>query len=377
MKVAKTIPIATLAVLVALCAAAAPTQATSGKPQIQLAILLDTSNSMDGLIDQARTQLWKVVNEFATAKRDGKSPELQVALFEYGNDSLPAGEGHIRLVLPFTTDLDKVSEDLFALKTNGGSEYCGQVIREAVQKLKWSGSNQDLKVIFIAGNEPFTQGNVDYKKSCKEAITKGIVVNTVFCGSKQEGMDTSWKDGADLADGRFMNIDQNYKPPEITAPQDAEITKLGQQLNQTYVAYGATGRAGAARQVEMDEKAAAAAPSANVQRQAAKSTQYYSNSSWDLVDAKKEGAVDLEKMDVKDMPPEMQKMTPAERKAYVDKKAKERSEIQAKIKKLTDERNKYVADQMKKAAGAGANTLDQAVVTAVRDEAQAKGYKFQ
>ena len=377
MKVAKTIPIATLAILVAVCAAAAPTQATPGKPQIQLAILLDTSNSMDGLIDQARTQLWKVVNEFATAKRDGKSPELQVALFEYGNDSLPAGEGHIRLVLPFTADLDKVSEDLFALKTNGGSEYCGQVIREAVQKLKWSASNQDLKVIFIAGNEPFTQGNADYKKSCKEAITKGIVVNTVFCGSKQEGIETSWKDGADLADGRYMNIDQNYKPPEITAPQDAEITKLGTALNSTYVAYGATGRAGASRQLEMDEKAAAAAPSANVQRQAAKSTQYYSNASWDLVDAKKEGTVDLDKMDVKDMPPEMQKMTAAERKAYVEKKAKERAEIQAKIKKLTEERNKYVAEEMKKAAGAGTNTLDAAVITAVREEATAKGYKFQ
>jgi hypothetical protein len=127
----------------------------------------------------------------------------------------------------------------------------------------------------------------------------------------------------------------------------------------------------------MDEKAAAAAPSANVQRQAAKSTQYYSNSSWDLVDAKKEGAVDLDKLDVKDMPAEMQKMTPEQRKAYVEKKAKERAEIQAKIKKLNDERNKYVAEEMKKAAGAGATTLDQAVINAVREEATAKGYKFQ
>src|SRR5262245_44595431 len=32
------------------------------KPKIQMAILLDTSNSMDGLIGQARSQLWKIVN---------------------------------------------------------------------------------------------------------------------------------------------------------------------------------------------------------------------------------------------------------------------------------------------------------------------------
>ena len=57
--------------------------------KIQLAILLDTSNSMDGLIGQAKSQLWKVVNELARSKRHGVHPSLEVALFEYGNDGLP------------------------------------------------------------------------------------------------------------------------------------------------------------------------------------------------------------------------------------------------------------------------------------------------
>ena len=38
-----------------------------------LALLLDTSNSMDGLIDQAKSQLWKIVNELAAAKCDDGS----------------------------------------------------------------------------------------------------------------------------------------------------------------------------------------------------------------------------------------------------------------------------------------------------------------
>ncbi|MEK7483916.1 MAG: hypothetical protein AABZ60_06265, partial [Planctomycetota bacterium] len=38
------------------------------KPLIQMVILLDTSGSMDGLIEQAKTQLWKIVNEFIAAK---------------------------------------------------------------------------------------------------------------------------------------------------------------------------------------------------------------------------------------------------------------------------------------------------------------------
>ena len=82
------------------------------RPVIQVALLLDTSNSMDGLINQAKTQLWTFVNEFAPLKRDGQAPELQVALYEYGKSAIPAGEGYIRMVLPFTTDLDQVSQQL-------------------------------------------------------------------------------------------------------------------------------------------------------------------------------------------------------------------------------------------------------------------------
>ncbi|NQT51287.1 VWA domain-containing protein, partial [bacterium] len=170
------IPIALCAALLASPAigdTAAPVAKPARKPLIQLAILLDTSNSMDGLIAQAKTQLWKIVNEFISAKRGGQSPELHVALYEYGNNSISAGEAHIRMVLPLTTDLDKVSEELFALKTNGGQEYCGAVIQAATGSLAWSQDNGDLKVIFIAGNEPFTQGKVSYQTACKAAIAKG------------------------------------------------------------------------------------------------------------------------------------------------------------------------------------------------------------
>ena len=138
----------------------------ASRPVIQVAILLDTSNSMDGLIGQAKSQLWTFVNQFSPLRRDGLAPELQVALYEYGKSSISAGEGYLRMVVPFTTDLDRVSEQLFALTTHGGDEYCGAVIKSATQGLNWSPSARDLKVIFIAGNEPFTQGSVDYRQSC-------------------------------------------------------------------------------------------------------------------------------------------------------------------------------------------------------------------
>ena len=156
----------------------------------------------------------------AKAKQAGVSPEVQVALYEYGKSSLNASRGWIRQIQPLTTDLDKISEELFALRTNGGDEYCGWVIKEAANGLNWSSSADVYKAIFIAGNEPFTQGPVDYTESCKAAITKGIIVNTIHCGDENTGINTKWKDGALLADGNYLVIDQNRAVVSIEAPQD-------------------------------------------------------------------------------------------------------------------------------------------------------------
>jgi hypothetical protein len=180
--------------------------------KIMIALLLDTSNSMDGLIEQAKSQLWKIVNELAGAKcDDGARPTIQIALYEYGNDNLPSSEGYIRLVSPLTSDLDVISEKLFALTTNGGNEYCGYVINKSLKQLDWSSGKADLKMIFIAGNEPFTQGPIPYYTACALAKEKDVVVNTIHCGEYGVGIETSWKRAADLTGGTYMAIEQDRK----------------------------------------------------------------------------------------------------------------------------------------------------------------------
>ena len=347
------------------------------KPLVQLAILLDTSGSMDGLLDQAKTQLWKIVNEFISAKRKGQRPEIQVALYEYGKQSLPASQHFLRQIVPLTRDLDKVSEQLFALRTNGGEEYCGAVIRAAAEGLAWSSSSADLKAIFIAGNEPFTQGTVDYKEACKAAIAKGIVVNTIFCGAHQDGVNTQWEAGAKLADGRFMHIDQNRQAVHIAAPQDREIEELGGRLNSTYVTYGRRGADGKARQLAQDKAAEAAAPAAKLEREVAKGSGFNSAEEWDLVDALKEKKADLQALKVEDLPAEMKSMKEAERKAYVEGKAKERIEIQEKIQKLNEDRKKFVAEELRKRSEKGEDTLEGAMLKAIREEARKKEFTFE
>ena len=352
-----------------------PISSRQDQPLVQMAILLDTSGSMSGLIDQARTELWSVVNEFLAARRDGRRPEVYVALYEYGKSSLSRKEGYLRQIVPLTRDLDKISEELFALTTNGGDEYCGWVIRKATEDLAWSNSPDDLKVIFIAGNEPFTQGPVDYREACRAAVAHGIVVNTLHCGAEGEGIEGKWKDGALLADGRCLNIDQNRPVVHIAAPQDVAIAELGSRLNQTYIPYGQQGIVASERQVAQDRNASGASGEAAVQRAVTKSSINYRNTTWDLVDAVDANQVDLDTVRPEDLPENMRAMNARERKAYVETQARQRSELQTRIQTLHEQRRQYVAEEMKKQPEA--QTLGAAIRAVIRDQAQHKNYMFQ
>jgi hypothetical protein len=347
--------------------------AAASAPRVQIALLLDTSSSMDGLIDQARRQMWTVVNTFQKARRGTQLAHLELALYEYGKSSLSAEGGYIRQIVPFTTDLDKVSEELFALKTNGGDEYAGMVIQKATRNLEWSKSAGDLKVIYIAGNEPFTQGPVTPQSAVADAKERGIVVNTIHCGTQQEGVNTGWASAAQLAGGQALNIDQNRAVAHIAAPQDAEIAQLGRDLNKTYLGYGTKAKEAKMRQEAQDSNAGGSMASATT-RAVSKAGRLYDNSGWDLVDGTKKGAVKLDAMKDEDLPAELQGKNAEERKAIVDAKSKEREEIQAKIMKLQSEREKFVAEKEKAAAaGPGAATLDKAIIDSASKQAAAAG----
>jgi hypothetical protein len=352
--------------------------AEKSAPVVQLAILLDSSSSMEGLIRQAQAQLWKIVNEFALAKQDGKSVELQVALYEYGKNTLPAADKYIRKVLPLTTDLDKASQELSLLKANtipGGDEYCGAVILAAVDGLDWSPSRGDLKVICIAGNEPFTQGPIDYRQACARAVAKEIIVNTIHCGSHETGASTGWKDGARLGEGVYASIDQDRAVAEAPAPQDAQIIRLGDALQETYVPFGASGQDGLQRQKAQDRNAQVAGGGAAVERAASKGSALYKADSWDLVDALEQGKVKLEDLKKEDLPEAMRDMSLEAQKKYIEERAKKRKEIRLSIEKATEARKKHLADLEKKEAASGDKSLGKAMIEALRAQGEKKGIK--
>jgi hypothetical protein len=349
------------------------------KPQIEMAILLDTSGSMSGLINQARTQLWKIVNEFAASKRDGQRPDVKVALYEYGKSSLPGSENYIRMIVPLTTDLDKISEELFKLETNGGSEYCGAVIGRAVEELAWSENRRDLRCIFIAGNEPFTQGPVDFRVTCKAAADQNITVSTIHCGDHQVGINTMWAEGAKLADGSYMSIDHNAVTPDIAAPQDKKLAELNAEINKTYIAYGSAGERKEAlqRQVAQDANASGANASSFAERAKFKASGAYQNAHWDLGDAVKQGKVDLAELKEDQLPENMKKMSVAERQVYVKELSAKRAALQEEIQTLSKARDAFIAEKRKEMAEETGDTLDAAVINAARKQAEKQDFRFE
>lgn len=348
------------------------------RPTVDVALLLDTSNSMDGLIHQAKSQLWTIVQQFAKAKKAGRTPVLRVALFEYGNLGLPASEGYIRQVVPLTDDLDKLSESLFGLSTNGGDEYCGQVIERAVKSLDWSKEPNGYKAIFIAGNEPFTQGPINYRDACKLSIERGIVVNTIHCGNGDEGRQGQWADGAKLAEGEAFNIDQDRAVVQIKCPQDEIIIKLNAELNKTYLWYGTQSDRDYyfRNQSAQDSNAAVLGEPVLAARAAAKATSGYSNRGRDLVDTLSEDEAILDKVKTEELPESMRRLSTVERKELVVENAKKRAEIQQQIAKLSAEREEYLAKEQAKVAGeAGQATLGDAVVTTIRKQLAESGFE--
>lgn len=344
------------------------------KRTIKLALILDTSNSMDGLIDQAKAQLWNIVNQLAAASCNGEKPALQIALYQYGNDGLPAAEGYIQLVTPLTTDLDQLSEDLFRLRTNGGSEFCGQAIQTALRQLDWNANPDDYKVIFIAGNEPFTQGSVSYAEVCKQASSRNIIVNTIHCGSFDQGISESWQKGAQLGRGKYMSIDQNVKTEYIASPYDQKISELNYKLNDTYIPYGKEGEEKKQKMIEQDRNAAYYGTVNEVKRANVKASgAAYQWGKSDLTESSENGDVDYKALKPESLPAVMKNMSAVEKETYVKKKAEERKQIQTEIQQLNKQREEHVKQQ--KSAKKDAS-LDDAILNAITEQAKEQQFSF-
>ncbi len=344
-------------------------------PVVELAICLDTSGSMDGLIEAAKQRLWSVVNDLALAK---PTPRLRVALLTFGNDGHVAENGWVHINTPFTEDLDKVSQQLFALTTNGGTELVARVMKVSLEQLRWTPGDHNLKLMIVAGNESADQDQLfQAPEIAARVINKGILVNTIYCGGEGDAEAPGWAAVARRADGHFATIDHGQVLQDPPTPFDDELTSLSTALNGTYVFYGREGKRAQSNQQRQDQNAQQSGKPVAAQRAMTKGGKLYFNGAWDLVDASKEEGFDLAKMSDEDLPEEMHALDLEQKKSFLKAKTEERDTLQKKVGELGGQRTLWLEDERKKQAVDDSRTFDRVVRDAIRTQAEGKGLKFE
>ncbi len=349
---------------------------TCERRPIDLVICLDTSGSMEALIDSARARLWDIVTSLSHAR---PTPDLRVGLLTYGSPSRStASRGWVVRQIDLTSDLDTVYGKMMSFGTDGGDEFVGWVLHDAVDSINWSRDPRALKLLFVAGNESADQARdvFDFRREVAIARTRGIIVNSIYAGDRSAGIAERWEEVAICGGGHYSAIDMRCGTIQIETPQDKLLIELNMKLNATYVPYGDAGRAGAANQAEQDANARRRGRASEASRAAAKATALYQNSRWDLVDAVTQGEVELKKMKEADLPAPMRQMAPADRDQYLEQVRANRAELQRQIAAASAEREAFLKAEKDRVAG-GKTALDDAMLSAIRKQATEQGFRFE
>jgi len=343
------------------------------RAHIDVVFAIDCSGSMGPVIETAKQKVWAIVNQIAKAK---PVPVLRIGLLGYGD----ADRQYRKFNL--SDDLDEVYNNLMKFRDEGWSqEYVGLAIHKATTEMKWSPGLDSLRIIYVVGNETARQGplDYDYAVTAPRAIRNNILVNAIYCGDVDYARATpTWRQMAQLADGRFMEIAATGGAVTVVTPLDKDLEELSGMINKTYIGYGRLGSYGMANQLAQDANAAAVGGAATAASRAqSKSAAQYNNRNWDLVDAQREPDFEWGKVKDEDLPLEMRAMTVTERKAYIEKKARERADIQAKIKQIAAKREAFIQEEMKRRGLSGDKALDEAIRRSIIEQAQKKGFTFE
>ena len=350
----------------------------NNNPKIQVAILLDVSNSMDGLIGQAKNQLWNMVNVLSKVTCNGEMPKIEISLYEYGRTTNNPNEGYVKQINAFTNDLDKLFSDLTGLTTDGGDEYCGHVMYNSLTQLGWDTLSGSYKVIFIAGNESFLQGDISFTKACEEAKKKGVVVNTIYCGEKGKGIAENWNLGAECGNGSYSNIDQDAKSLIIHSPYDDSIIRLKERLNETLIVYGKEGESLYHSMMQADTAATYNMKDVNkiigyvVTRS---NKNLYNNPKWDLVDAMEKDAGIIDTLDLKTLDDSLKTKSRKELKQIVERQTIERRRIRDQIADLSVKQEKYVKEEKTKSIEP--QTLESEIERIIREQVKRINMKIE
>ena len=346
-----------------------------GSVPVDIVICLDTSGSMSDLIDSARGRIWNLVTELAKAK---PTPRLRVGLLSYGTpETSTAEQGWVVRQIDLTDDLDALYAKLMALTTNGGDEFVGWVLSDAVETMSWSSDERALRLIYVAGNESADQGadQRNFRYVAEKARGLNIIINPIYAGGREQGILELWDQVAQHAGGDYVSIDVKEGTRQIATPYDIELLILNQELNATYIPYGSKGAEGIANQIAQDTNAGNLGAQSCGSRVAAKGCSLYNNAAWDLVDAVRGEGFSLTELKPEELPESLRSLTPEERKSYVEGMRAVRTAVQARIQETNTKRELLIrAERIQD--GSRELSLDDAMIQSLRTQAEAAKFTF-
>lgn len=321
---------------------------SAARPRVEVAFVLDSTGSMGGLIEGAKQKIWSIANSVIAQK---PTPEVRIGLVTYRD----RGDEYVTKKFDLTGDIDTVFKNLQSFTADGGGddpESVNEALHVAVTGLSWSADRTVLKIIFLVGDYPphmDYRDDVKYPESCRAAVKKGLIINTVQCGDVPETTPV-WQEIARLSEGSYVALAQSGNMTAMTTPFDEEIARVSAALGGTMVAYGNRERQAEAR--SKVEKAASAPASVAADRAAynlasgGKAIQ----GTGDLVADYEDGSIDPAKVSTELLPPEMQKMAPAERTRYIVKQKEARDGLNRTLTELARKRAGYISAEQKRIA---------------------------
>jgi hypothetical protein len=215
--------------------------------------------------------------------------------------------------------------------------------------------------------------DVKYPDTCKKAAERNIIINTVQCGNDPECR-KYWQDICVKAEGTFVQIAQEGGVLAVATPFDKRLGEINTELARGTVVYGgaklremATGR--------LEKAATLPAPAA------ADRASFFARSGraagYDLIDAIKDKKVKLENLKTEELPEEMRKMTPAERKEHLEKLEKRRAELGKEALELDKKRSNFIKEKLaEETKKTGKTGFDSHVVETLRRQSAKYNIKY-
>lgn len=353
--------------------------APAAAKRVEVVFVLDTTGSMGGLIHAAKEKIWSIASTLAQAQQ---APEISMGLVAYRD----RGDAYVTRVIDLNKDLDSMYAQLMDFAADGGGdgpEAVNEALEAAIHKMSWSQDQGAYKVVFLVGDAPphmDYQDDVKYPQVVAAAAAKGIVVNTIQAGAMTETV-APWQHIASLGRGRYFTVEQAGSAVAIATPFDARIATLAAELDGTRFYYGSTEeRAAMDRKVEATARLNEEASVGALARRGAFNASASGGTNFlggkELVDDVASGRVDLAAVPPAALPAALAALPAEEQSAVIAETAEKRRELQKQIAELAAERDAFIEAEVK-ATGGAADSLDQQIYDAVREQAAPLGLRYE